>query len=154
MESPKRAATESRSPIWREPWYNPWMRTLIARALEARQNAYCPYSNYQVGAALLTETGQIYSGCNVENISFGLTICAERGAVMAMAAEGERRIAAVAVATRDGGAPCGACLQVLAEFVSDPTEVPVACVNDSGAETVYNLSDLLPFGFRTDLGGP
>jgi cytidine deaminase len=89
---------------------------LIAAALDAQQRAYCPYSDFPVGAALRTASGNIYHGCNVENASFGLTICAERVAASAAVAAGEREFAAIAIASRGGVAPCGACRQFLAEF--------------------------------------
>jgi cytidine deaminase len=89
---------------------------LIRKAQEARQRAYAPYSNYQVGAALLGANGVVYTGCNVENAAFAECICAERTAVAKAVSDGERRFAAIAVVTRDGGSPCGACRQVLNEF--------------------------------------
>ena len=89
---------------------------LIRSALDAQTRAYCPFSNFPVGAALLGASGRIYQGVNVENISFGLTICAERVAVGAAVAAGEREFTAIAVVSRGGVSPCGACRQVLAEF--------------------------------------
>ena len=89
---------------------------LIQAALDAQRNAYCPYSNFPVGAALRTASGAIYQGVNVENASFGLTICAERVAASTAVAAGDRAFAAIAVATRSGVTPCGACRQFLAEF--------------------------------------
>src|SRR6185503_6284016 len=89
---------------------------LIARAVEARQWAYAPYSNYKVGAALLTASGKIYDGVNVENAAYPSCICAERTAVVKAVSEGEREIVAVVVATANGGTPCGTCRQVLSEF--------------------------------------
>jgi cytidine deaminase len=87
-------------------------------SLAARNHAYAPYSNFNVGAAVLTASGDIYAGCNVENASYGLTICAERAAVCAAVAAGHKSIVAVAVATAGGHSPCGACRQVLSEFGS------------------------------------
>jgi cytidine deaminase len=124
---------------------------LEARAREARSLAYCPYSGYQVGAAILGEDGELYIGANVENISFGLTICAERSAVSAMVSGGCRRIVAVAVATRDGGTPCGACRQVLAEFCSDHSRVLVLCFGENGRRQELTMGQLLPAGFSTQL---
>lgn len=124
---------------------------LESLAREARSRAYCPYSNYQVGAAILTEEGTVYAGANVENISFGLTICAERSAISAMVAGGSRAIRAVAVATRDGGTPCGACRQVLAEFCSDPSRVIVLCFGENGQRQELTMAQLLPSGFSTEL---
>ena len=87
---------------------------LIGRAKEARSNAYAPYSVYSVGAAVQSVDGQVFKGCNVENASYGLTICAERNAIAAMVCAGGRKVSAVAVVTKDGARPCGACLQVFA----------------------------------------
>ena len=92
---------------------------LIAAASDARRRAYAPYSNYQVGAALLTSTGDVFVGCNVENGSFGLTICAERVAFSTAVAAGQREFEALAIATPDGRFPCGACRQFAAEFCDD-----------------------------------
>jgi cytidine deaminase len=89
---------------------------LIRSALDAQTRAYCPFSKFPVGAALLTGSGRIYQGVNVENISFGLTNCAERVAVGAAIAAGDREFTAIAVVSRGGVSPCGACRQVLAEF--------------------------------------
>lgn len=127
------------------------MQELIDIAKLARSRAYARYSNYLVGAAILGDNGTIYSGCNVENISFGHTICAERVAASKMVSEGCQKIQSVAVVTEDGGTPCGACLQFLMEFSNDPSTVNVICVNEDGAQKEYLLSQLLPFGFRTEL---
>ena len=116
----------------------------------AQQRAYAPYSGYLVGAAILDTEGKIWTGCNVENISYGLSICAERTAVCKMVSEGIRSVRAVAVATRDGGTPCGMCLQTLLEFTSDPTLVEVFTVSASGENKRYLLSELIPFGFSSD----
>lgn len=89
---------------------------LLAAAMKARANAYAPYSKYQVGAALLTSSGSIYLGSNVENAAYPDSICAERVAVFKAVSEGQREFQAIAVVTRDGGTPCGSCRQVLAEF--------------------------------------
>ena len=91
-------------------------RALVEAALAARSLAYAPYSKFLVGAAVLTESGAIYAGCNVENASYGLTICAERVALCSAVAAGHRTLAAMAVATSGGGTPCGACRQFAAEF--------------------------------------
>ena len=92
---------------------------LIARAAEARQRAYAPYSGFPVGAALLGKSGRIYTGCNVENASYPLAICAERVALFKAVSEGEREFVAIAVVTASGASPCGACRQVLTEFEPD-----------------------------------
>jgi cytidine deaminase len=122
---------------------------LVQEAKEVRGNAYAPFSNYRVGAAILTRSGNVYRGCNVENSTFGATICAERGAIMQMVASGEREPVACAVVTRDGGSPCGICRQVLSEFAVD---MPIALVGleseDGETGTVVQLKDLLPLAFR------
>jgi cytidine deaminase len=92
---------------------------LIQMANQARSRAYAPYSNYQVGAALLTKKGQIFIGVNVENAAYPDSICAERSAVFSAVSAGEREFEAIAVATRNGGTPCGSCRQVLSEFGLD-----------------------------------
>jgi cytidine deaminase len=89
---------------------------LIGKALDAQKRAFCPYSNFPVGAALRTASGKVFQGVNVENASFGLTLCAERVAAAAAVAAGDRDFAAIAVVSRGGVAPCGACRQFLAEF--------------------------------------
>ena len=121
---------------------------LIAMARQAAQNAYVPYSHFKVGAAILGEGGGIYTGCNVENASLGLTICAERNACTTMVAQGERRIAAVAIYGGERGgdaAPCGACRQFLSEF-SDSMEV--LCAKAGGRYVSYRLNQLLPHTFN------
>jgi len=117
---------------------------LIQAAIEARQQAYAPYSHYAVGAALLGENGRFYTGCNVENVSYGLTICAERTAVVKMVSEGVRQIEAIVVCTENAGSPCGACRQVLAEFAGD---VPVWLVDKHGNGRETTLFTLLPDHF-------
>lgn len=113
---------------------------LIQAAWKARQNAYAPYSQFQVGAAILTGQG-IFSGCNVENLSYGLTICAERVAVGSIIAAGIREFTAVAVVadTDQPISPCGACRQVLAEFGN-----PLVCLANRQGFQVFQLSELLP----------
>jgi cytidine deaminase len=122
---------------------------LIQHALEARKNAYAPYSGYRVGAAVQCSDGRVFSASNVENVSYGLTMCAERSAVFAMVAAGGREVAEVAVATKDGGTPCGACLQVLLEFALDASAVDVHCSGENGTIVHFKLSELMPFGFRS-----
>jgi cytidine deaminase len=121
---------------------------MLAAARDAFKNAHAPYSNFRVGSTILTERGAVYSGCNVENASYGLTICAERNAIFAaVAAEGSSmRIKAVAVATeRDCPcAPCGACRQVIFEFGPDAL---VLFRGQSGTEQM-EIAKLLPEGFR------
>ncbi len=123
---------------------------LIRSALEVRQWAYAPYSNYPVGAALLTASGRIYEGVNVENAAYPTGMCAERVAVFKAVSEGERQFVAIAVATANGGSPCGACRQVLSEFGQD---MLVMVANQDG-EVVWetSLANLLPGAFGpTDL---
>ena len=118
---------------------------LIATARDASARAYCPYSRFRVGAAVLTESGAIVAGCNVENASYGLTMCAERNAVFQAVAAGARRVRAVAVFTPTPRptAPCGACRQVLNEF--GDAEVISAC--DGPEVARHSLADLLPNAF-------
>lgn len=118
--------------------------SLIEAAIEVREQAYAPYSNYQVGAALLMEDDTIVTGVNVENSSYGLTMCAERTAVGRAIAAGYRNILAVAVATDNAGSPCGACRQVLTEFAGD---VPVYLVDGTGNGRDTTLHTLLPDHF-------
>jgi cytidine deaminase len=117
---------------------------LVARAVEARARAYAPYSRYPVGAALLAKSGRVFAGCNVENASYSLTICAERAAIAQAVCAGERAFEAIAVVTANGGAPCGPCRQVLAEFGLD-TRVLIATPDRLLAETT--VGELLPRAF-------
>jgi cytidine deaminase len=120
---------------------------LIQAALDAQQRAYCPYSDFPVGAALQTASGQIFQGVNVENASFGLTNCAERVAAGAAVAAGEREFTAIAVVSRGGVSPCGACRQFLAEFNPDLPIVMVDSLDPSQVrETTLDL--LLPGRFE------
>lgn len=119
---------------------------LIQIALQTRRWAYAPYSNYPVGAALLTTSGKIYEGVNVENAAYPTTICAERVAVFKAVSEGEHEFEAIAVVTRNGGTPCGSCRQVLAEFGLD-TLVLIADDRGTLLQEV-RMSDLLPSAFR------
>jgi cytidine deaminase len=118
---------------------------LVQTAIEARKWVYAPYSNYPVGAALLTSSGRIYDGVNVENAAYPTSMCAERVAVFKAVSEGENQFQAIAVVTRDGGSPCGSCRQVLSEFGLD-TIVLVA--DDQGNITLETTVDeLLPGAF-------
>jgi len=122
---------------------------LVEEAKLVRENAYAPYSNYKVGAAIVTRSGSLYTGCNVENSTLGATICAERGAILQMAAHGDYDPIACAVVTQDGGSPCGICRQVLAEFATD-MPIVLASLEESEGEVgrVVALSELLPLAFR------
>lgn len=119
---------------------------LIKKARRAREYSYSPYSKYKVGAALLTAAGNVYAGCNIENASYSLTICAERAAVAGAVSAGEREFAAIAIAGKNSAIrPCGSCLQVLYEFSPDMT---VVIAGDSDDYILYNLRDMLPFPFE------
>lgn len=120
---------------------------LIQVAREAREQAYAPYSRFKVGAALLTRSGGVYRGANVENASYGLTICAERAAVFGAVAAGERAFEAIAVVSETGASPCGACRQVLREFGSD---LRVIVADLQGNRRQYTLSALLPDDFKPE----
>ena len=125
------------------------MSDALVRAAEAaRRHAHAPYSRYHVGAAVETEDGAIYAGCNVENASYGLTICAERAAVCAAVAAGARKIRKAVVVTGSDppGAPCGACRQVLAEFGLD---MEVTAIGPAG-RMQWRLRDLLPAAFTSE----
>lgn len=122
-------------------------QALIDAAVTARNHAYAPYSKFLVGASLLTASGEIIVGCNVENASYGLCFCAERTAIVKAISEGVREFVAFAVATEGGGTPCGACRQFIAEFCDGATLVIV--VDASTRETTeYQLEQLLPNAFR------
>lgn len=117
---------------------------LLAEAIEAREFAYAPYSNYKVGAALLTSDGRIYRGCNIENAAYSPSTCAERTAIFKAITEGVREFEAIAVVTSDGGAPCGVCRQVIREFAPNLTVI----IGDlAGNYQVYRLPELLPDSF-------
>jgi cytidine deaminase len=124
---------------------------LIQAALEAQQRAFCPYSNFPVGAALRTETGKIYLGVNVENASFGLTLCAERVAAAGAVAAGDRDFVAIAVVSRGGVTPCGACRQFLAEF---SPSLPIVMVDSELPTEIRQttLDVLLPSRFEGPTG--
>ena len=116
---------------------------LISRALKMRDKAYAPYSKFNVGATLLTASGKAFDGVNVENASFGMTICAERAAVAAAVAAGERKFTSIAIATDspEPAVPCGACRQILAEF--NPA-MEIFCATTGGKQQRFTLTDLLP----------
>ncbi len=123
---------------------------LIEQAKQAREGAYAPYSHFPVGAALLTRSGKVFTGANVENASYGLTVCAERVAVFKAVTAGEREFQAIAIASSTGASPCGACRQVLAEFGLD---IRVISVDMDERVREWTLEELLPASFgRQDLG--
>lgn len=125
---------------------------LIAAARAVREHAYAPYSGFPVGAAIATEDGSIFVGCNVENLSYGVTVCAERNAVSAAIASGalsrERRAVAVAVIADASplAPPCGVCLQTLSEFAADQ-DLPLLLLNLAGERREWRLRELLPYPF-------
>lgn len=117
---------------------------LIVLAREARKKAYAPYSHYRVGAALLGKSGKVYTGCNVENASYSHTVCAERTAVLKAVSEGEMEFEAIAIVTKNGGSPCGACRQVLSEF---SPELIIYIADKDGEFRTATLKKLLPDSF-------
>ena len=125
---------------------------LVDAAREARAKAHAPYSKFAVGAALQSKSGEIYAGCNVENLSFGLTLCAERSAVASAVTNGSREFVAIAVVTdsKEPAAPCGACRQVLAEF--NPN-LKIISVTVSGQVQEFDLAKLLPLSHQGILEG-
>ena len=129
---------------------DPQLAALLAAARSARELAYAPYSKYHVGSAVLDADGRTFVGANIENASYGLTVCAERNAVGAAVMAGARAIVAVAVITESSppAAPCGICRQTLAEFAADDCVVVVA--NGQGEERRLTLGQLLPLAFRSE----
>jgi cytidine deaminase len=121
---------------------------LVRIANRVRKWAYVPYSKYRVGAAVLTESGRIYDGVNIENAAYPVTICAERVAIFKAVSNGEKDLQAIAVVTKNGGMPCGSCRQVMAEF---SPEMLVIIADENETITVEKkVSDLLPAAFRAD----
>ncbi|RME04675.1 MAG: cytidine deaminase [Planctomycetota bacterium] len=121
---------------------------LCQKAIEAQQNAYAPYSKYKVGAAVLGEDGRIYTGCNVENVSYGLTVCAERIAIFKAVSEGCRKFRALSVVVQDNSGParpCGACLQVIREFGNN---TKLYLLNTAGQKKQTTIARLLPMAFH------
>jgi cytidine deaminase len=127
---------------------------LIDSAILTLKHTYSPYSKYPVGAALLTEEGSIYSGCNMENASYGLTICAERSAFGSAISGGERKFKAIAIVTENGDMPypCGACLQVMSEFCDKDFLIITAVASNKDAPEENTLGNMLkaPFAMRND----
>ena len=126
---------------------NASIRELIDAAVAVRERAYAPYSQFMVGAALLTESGAVYTGCNVENASYGGTICAERAAVVKAVSDGETAFSAIAIVydEKEMAVPCGICRQVLAEF---NTEMTVIMANTAGEYESSTMQELLPCSFK------
>ncbi len=123
---------------------------LVELAQAVRDQAYAPYSHYPVGAALLTEDGEIFTGCNIENAVYPATCCAERVAIFKAVSEGHRSFQAIAVATENGGSPCGVCRQVMREFAPNMT---VLITDAAGAVRQTSVAELLPDSFGPeDLG--
>lgn len=128
------------------------LKMLCLSAIKASESAYSPYSDFKVGAAIMTSDGDIYTGCNIENASYGATICAERVAVSKAISDGKRNLAAIAIVGMKNGKisdafPCGICRQVLSEFGSDDMKVLVVTDN-LGNFTEYTLGGLLPYSFK------
>lgn len=129
---------------------------LIKKAHEAKERAYAPYSKFKVGAALLTESGKVYTGCNIENASYGATNCAERTAIYKAVSEGETKIKAIAIVSSGNEVtyPCGICRQVIAEFMK---EGDLIFENSKGEIKVIALKDIFPYSFTQEdletLGG-
>ena len=119
---------------------------MLREARAAAKNAYAPFSKLKIGAAVLTANGRIFSGCNIENSSYGLTVCAERVAIFRAVSAGQRRIRALLVYADTKGLtpPCGACLQVINEFSENPEIV----ISNGRSTKTYRLRELLPLGFR------
>lgn len=117
---------------------------LLALAAEAREGAYAGYSGFAVGAALRTRSGKVYTGCNIENASYGLTVCAERVAIWKAVSEGETEFEVLVVVTSIAGSPCGACRQVMAEFALD---MPVIIADLEKVRSVNTVAELLPGAF-------
>jgi len=127
-------------------------KELFDKAEKARENAYAPFSKFKVGAALLTKSGKVYIGVNVENSSFGATICAERTAFVKAVSEGEREFSAIAIASSDGGAwPCGICRQFMREFCDD--DFIIITGESKEKLTTHTMEEILPVGFRMNEGG-
>jgi cytidine deaminase len=128
----------------------PTEQDLVTLAYRAREQAYAPYSNFPVGAALLGRSGRVYTGCNVENASYPLTICAERTALFKAVSEGEQEFEAIAVVTATGAMPCGACRQVLREFGGPDGNLRVIVADLVGNNRTFTIAELLPEGFAPD----
>jgi cytidine deaminase len=133
--TPKTISQSELAPEWRQ---------LVAAAVKARGHAHAPYSRFPVGAAVRMRSGRIFVGCNVENASSGLTVCAERVAIWSAVAQGETEVEALVVVTESGSTPCGACRQVMSEFAKD---LPIVVADTAGHAWVTSLHSLLPDPF-------
>lgn len=128
---------------------------LVLKAIEAMQNSYSPYSDFKVGAALLTESGDVYTGCNIENVAFGPSVCAERVAFFKAISEGEKNFSKIAVVGGKAGKitsptpPCGVCRQVMREFCDDDFEILIVSENNKYDKAL--LKDLLPQSFKPEI---
>ncbi|NLE26423.1 MAG: cytidine deaminase [Clostridiaceae bacterium] len=132
----------------------PEPEVLVSLAVKIRENAYAPYSGFHVGAALFADNGKIYTGCNVENASYGAAICAERTAIVKAISEGARKIMAIAVSSDSNlpTMPCGICRQFLSEFCS--SNMPLYLSNRNGEYKVFSFEEILPHSFKqSDMGG-
>lgn len=127
------------------------IENMIRSAHDARAKAYAPYSKFKVGAALLTDSGKIFGGCNVENASYGLTICAERAAIYNAVTHGRKRFKALLILTNTDNVtpPCGACRQVISEFTSKT--FPIILVNKTHELVFFTISELLPKAFKINM---
>ena len=127
---------------------------LLKKASQALKNAYAPYSRFRVGAAVVMKSGEVYLGCNVENASYGATICAERNAIHAAVCAGEKSIKEIFLVTEtdEPVTPCGMCRQVIVEFASPSTKVTCATVSGK-KKTIYTVADLLPHAFNKNALG-
>ena len=117
---------------------------LIQHAITAKNRAMAPYSNYSVGAAILTENNSVILGCNVESKAYPTTLCAERVAIFSAISQGFINFAALALITKDGASPCGSCRQIIHEYAAD---IPIYIANESAEYITRNISELLPFPF-------
>lgn len=122
--------------------------SLVSLAIEAKENAYVPYSGFHVGAALYADNGKVYTGCNVENASYGAAICAERTAVVKAISDGAKKILAIAISSDSNNItmPCGICRQFLSEFCTD--DMPLYLSNNRGDYKVYTFEEILPHSFK------
>ncbi len=121
---------------------------LVRIASQVRKWAYVPYSKYQVGAAVLTESGRVYDGVNIENAAYPVCVCGERVAIFKAVSNGEKEFQAIAVVTKDGGTPCGSCRQVMAEF--SPEMLVIIADENETIKAEKTVADLLPGAFKAD----